>query len=198
MLLDICLCFGQFQPDVAYKSVAYKKKSVYLRICSYLWWQSFKRKTLLIAQRERLYGTKYSRMEQVKFVKEALKTFERCLPQSSLGPLLNTWTHIFQEVCHIINCNEMIFALHLSRFRFILIIFVNTKKLNFIKRETLAQVFSCEFCKISKNIIYRTPPGDYFFFFHKSQKSKDNFWKFSLKFLFFLISSFPFTFFSKR
>ena len=30
---------------------------------------------------------------------------------------------------------------------------------NFIKRETLAQVFSCEFCKISKNtFFYRTPP----------------------------------------
>ena len=30
--------------------------------------------------------------------------------------------------------------------------------LNFIKKETLTQVFSCEFCKISKNIFsYRTP-----------------------------------------
>ena len=30
---------------------------------------------------------------------------------------------------------------------------------NFIKKETLAQVFSCEFCKISKNtFFYRTPP----------------------------------------
>ena len=30
---------------------------------------------------------------------------------------------------------------------------------NFIKKETLAQVFSCKFCKISKNIFcYRTPP----------------------------------------
>ena len=29
---------------------------------------------------------------------------------------------------------------------------------NFIKKETLAQVFSCEFCEISKNIFsYRTP-----------------------------------------
>ena len=29
---------------------------------------------------------------------------------------------------------------------------------NFIKKETLAQVVSCEFCKISKNnFIYRTP-----------------------------------------
>ena len=30
---------------------------------------------------------------------------------------------------------------------------------NFIKEETLAQVFSCEFCEISKNtFFYRTPP----------------------------------------
>ena len=30
---------------------------------------------------------------------------------------------------------------------------------NFIKKETLAQVFSCEFCKNFKNIFfYRTPP----------------------------------------
>ena len=30
---------------------------------------------------------------------------------------------------------------------------------NFIKKEALAQVFSCEFCEISKNIFfYRTAP----------------------------------------
>ena len=30
---------------------------------------------------------------------------------------------------------------------------------NFIKKETLAQVFSCEFCEVSKNTFsYRTPP----------------------------------------
>ena len=30
---------------------------------------------------------------------------------------------------------------------------------NFIKKETLAQVFSCEFCELSKNTFsYRTPP----------------------------------------
>ena len=34
---------------------------------------------------------------------------------------------------------------------------------NFIKRETLAQVFSCEFCEIFKNIFFnRTPPDDCF------------------------------------
>ena len=30
---------------------------------------------------------------------------------------------------------------------------------NFVKKETLAQVFSCEFCEISKDTFsYRTPP----------------------------------------
>ena len=34
-----------------------------------------------------------------------------------------------------------------------------TKACNFIKKETLVQVFSCEFCEISKNIFFhRTPP----------------------------------------
>ena len=33
------------------------------------------------------------------------------------------------------------------------------KACNFIKKETLAQVFSCEFCEISKNtFFYRTSP----------------------------------------
>ena len=36
------------------------------------------------------------------------------------------------------------------------------KACNFTEKETLAQVFSCEFCEISKNTFcYRTPPGDY-------------------------------------
>ena len=33
------------------------------------------------------------------------------------------------------------------------------KACNFIKKESLTQVFSCEFCEISKNnFFYRTPP----------------------------------------
>ena len=33
----------------------------------------------------------------------------------------------------------------------------------FLKKESLAQVFSCEFCEIFKNtFFYRTPPGDCF------------------------------------
>ena len=29
-----------------------------------------------------------------------------------------------------------------------------------IKKETLAQVFSCEFCEILEKLFYRTPPDD--------------------------------------
>ena len=34
---------------------------------------------------------------------------------------------------------------------------------NIIKKQTLAQVFSCEFCEIFKNTFFteHTPPGDY-------------------------------------
>ena len=41
--------------------------------------------------------------------------------------------------------------------------FFFSKVESFIKKETLAQVLSCEFCKIFKNtFFYRTPVGDYF------------------------------------
>ena len=57
-----------------------------------------------------LYGAKYSRMNQVKFVEDSLqkiwsdmvcrpyhfKIFEGCLPQILLGPFLNTLSHIGQ------------------------------------------------------------------------------------------------------
>ena len=37
--------------------------------------------------------------------------------------------------------------------------FAKFKASNFIKKQAPAQVFSCEFCEISKNIVfYRTPP----------------------------------------
>ena len=43
-------------------------------------------------------------------------------------------------------------------YRYILAIYL-AKAYNFIKKETLAQVFSCECCEISKNIFfYRTLP----------------------------------------
>ena len=36
--------------------------------------------------------------------------------------------------------------------------FSEAEAFNFIKKETLAQVFSCEFCKISKNTFYYKTP----------------------------------------
>ena len=48
---------------------------------------------------------------------------------------------------------------------------------NFIKKETLAQVYSCEFCETFKNTFYRTPPEDCFwtiFFTSSSLKRKWN------------------------
>ena len=46
-------------------------------------------------------------------------------------------------------------------------------KVAFIKKETLAQVFSCEFCEISKNTVsYRTPPV-------AASVKKDYYWKLS-------------------
>ena len=36
-------------------------------------------------------------------------------------------------------------------------LFFKLQACNFIKKETLTQVFSCEFCEIS-NFFYRTPP----------------------------------------
>ena len=38
-------------------------------------------------------------------------------------------------------------------------LFSEAEACNFIKKETLAQMFSCEFCEIAKNTFsYRTPP----------------------------------------
>ena len=38
-------------------------------------------------------------------------------------------------------------------------LFLEAEACNFIKKETLAQVFSCEFCEIAKNTFsFRTPP----------------------------------------
>ena len=46
------------------------------------------------------------------------------------------------------NCARVPFLLKLQAY----------KRCNFIKKETLAQVFFCEFCEICKNIFfYRTP-----------------------------------------
>ena len=55
---------------------------------------------------------------------------------------------------------------------------------NFIKKETLAQVFSCEFCEISKNIFsYRTPPVAASLLHKKLKKSLLDFFEKSIFFL---------------
>ena len=40
---------------------------------------------------------------------------------------------------------------------------------NFIKKEALAQLFSCEFCEI---FIYRTPPDNWFLLFESVKTSQ--------------------------
>ena len=39
---------------------------------------------------------------------------------------------------------------------------ISQKACNFIKKETLAPVFSCEFCEISKNKFSTEPPAEHF------------------------------------
>ena len=44
---------------------------------------------------------------------------------------------------------------------------------NFIKKETVAQVFSCEFCEISRNtFFYRTPPDECLWILNDLPKSE--------------------------
>ena len=45
-----------------------------------------------------------------------------------------------------------------ARVSFLIKLQASASAINFIKKETLAQVFSCEFCEIPKNtFFYRTP-----------------------------------------
>ena len=68
-----------------------------------------------------------------------------------------TWWCSIKEMLKILqNSLERICA------RFSFLIKTYASAYNFIKKETLAQVFSCEFCKISKRY-YRTSPGDCFY-----------------------------------
>ena len=56
---------------------------------------------------------------------------------------------------------------------YLIILFINRPKgWNFIEKETLAQMFSCEFCEISRNnFFYRAHPGNWFWIkFCKSYK----------------------------
>ena len=61
------------------------------------------------------------------------------------------WKKVFLEISQ--NSQEKTCA------RFSFLTKLLTSACNFIKKETLAQVFACEFCEISKNTFsYRTPP----------------------------------------
>ena len=61
------------------------------------------------------YGSRYSRMDQVKFVEDSLsrpcpfRFFKGCLPQILLGPFLNTLSHMFLRALNtslsILFCN---------------------------------------------------------------------------------------------
>ena len=56
--------------------------------------------------------------------------------------------------------------------------FIKKETCNFIKRENLAQLFSCEFWEISKNTFcFRTPPvaaSEHIFFYHYLKKLRLN------------------------
>ena len=52
----------------------------------------------LSAESASIYGAKYSRMNQVKFVEDSFETFfKSCLPQILLGPFLKTLSRISQQ-----------------------------------------------------------------------------------------------------
>ena len=55
-------------------------------------------------------------------------------------------------------CFKFYFSIYLIILREAVVQTCCAQASNFIKKETLAQVFSCEFCEISKNTSYRTPP----------------------------------------
>ena len=59
-------------------------------------------KNILVYFKASIYEAKYSRMDQVKSVADNclgrpyhFKSFQGCLPQSLLGPFLNTLPHIY-------------------------------------------------------------------------------------------------------
>ena len=80
------------------------------------------------------YGTKYSRMDQVKFSKG-------CLPQIIHGPFLNTSSHMYVLLVVLPETSTGV----LPKKNFLKNIAKCT--CNFFKRETLAQMFSCKLCK---------------------------------------------------
>ena len=75
---------------------------------------------------------------------------------------------IFRSICLEVFCEKGVLK-NVAKFtgkHLCQSLYFNKVACNFIKIETLAQVFSCEFCEISKNTIsYRTPPVAVLYFF---------------------------------
>ena len=68
--------------------------------------------------------------------------------------------HIFRSISLEVHCKKGVLR-NFSKFtgkHLCQSLFFIKLACNFIKKETLAQVFSCEFCKISKNIFFHTTP----------------------------------------
>ena len=77
-----------------------------------------------------------------------------------MSPSIQEWTEAVVQRCSIkklfIEISQNSKESTCARVSFL--IKLQAEAYNFIKKETLAQLFSCEFCKISKNtFFYRTP-----------------------------------------
>ena len=84
------------------------------------------------------------------------KFFKGCLPQILLGPFLNTWTQLLKAKDRQ-SWVKILEILKSSRSQMLLKIGVFENRLqacNFIKKVTLAQVFSSEFYEIFKNTLF--------------------------------------------
>ena len=78
-----------------------------------------------------------------------------------MSPSIQEWTEAVVQGCSIkklfLEISQNSKESTCARVSFL--IKLQAEAYNFIKKETLAQVFSCEFCEISKNtFFYRTPP----------------------------------------
>ena len=95
------------------------------------------------------YGTKYSRMDQVKFSKG-------CLPQIIHGPFLNTFSHMYVLLVVLPETSTRVLPK-----KIFLKILQNPLEstCNFFKRETLAQMFSCKLCKFLRPSFLQNTSG---------------------------------------
>ena len=95
------------------------------------------------------YGTKYSRMDQVKFSKG-------CLPQIIHGPFLNTFSHMYVLLVVLPETSTRVLPK-----KIFLKILQNPLEstCNFFKRETLAQMFSCKLCKFLRTSFLQNTSG---------------------------------------